>query len=198
LPWFNRYSIGHAGLVELTSPGGERMVVRLVPDERGRWGVHEVWFRGERPITPARMRDLDLRMLETAANDADGAFRKNLELLASQPGPSFDDVADNISTLYGIGASEEELAGQRPMPKSRRPRRRAALRVPERVDDEFLRDVAAAYREHVAAGRRPAPAIAAEMEQTSGGKVSVRTVHAYIRRARERHYLPPGRRGAAG
>lgn len=54
------------------------------------------------------------------------------------------------------------------------------------IDDAFLGDVARRYREHVDAGRMPAPAIA-EAERTN-----VRNVHRWVYQARKRGLLPPG------
>lgn len=61
-----------------------------------------------------------------------------------------------------------------------------------RITDEFLEDVATAYRWHVAAKNSPAPAIA------EGSGVPVRTVHRWIYEARKRGILPPARTGRAG
>lgn len=55
-----------------------------------------------------------------------------------------------------------------------------------KIDDAFLADITRQYREHVAAGTMPAPAIAA------AENVPVRTVHRWIYEARKRGMLPPG------
>lgn len=54
------------------------------------------------------------------------------------------------------------------------------------IDDTFLADIARQYRDHVDAGRMPAPAIA-EAEGTN-----VRNVHRWVYVARKRGLLPPG------
>jgi transcriptional regulator with XRE-family HTH domain len=54
------------------------------------------------------------------------------------------------------------------------------------LDDNFLAEIARQYAEHVAAGRMPAPAIAAT-ENTNVGNV-----HRWIYQARKRSMLPPG------
>ncbi|MET7651561.1 hypothetical protein [Streptomyces sp. NPDC005486] len=68
-----------------------------------------------------------------------------------------------------------------------------ALRPPEgRLTDEFLREVAEAYRSYTEAKQPPAPAIA---EQVG---VPVRRVHRWVSDARKRGILPPARPGRAG
>jgi hypothetical protein len=54
------------------------------------------------------------------------------------------------------------------------------------IDDTFLADIARQYREHVAVGTMPAPAIAATEDAT------VASVHRWVREARKRGMLPPG------
>jgi hypothetical protein len=61
-----------------------------------------------------------------------------------------------------------------------------------RITDDFLRDVADAYRWFTEAKEPPAPSIA----EVAG--VPVRTVHRWIYEARKRELLPPGRTGRAG
>jgi hypothetical protein len=61
-----------------------------------------------------------------------------------------------------------------------------------RLTDDFLRDVARAYRAAVARGEWPNASIAQQV------KAEPRTVEGWVRRARAAKYLPPGRRGVAG
>ncbi|MFJ3024072.1 hypothetical protein ACIPH4_24470 [Streptomyces tendae] len=61
-----------------------------------------------------------------------------------------------------------------------------------RLTDDFLRDVAEAYRWFAEAKQPPAPGIADIAE------VPVRTVHRWIYEARKRGILPPARTGRAG
>jgi len=69
----------------------------------------------------------------------------------------------------------------------------SALKPPtDGLTEDFLADLAAAYRELVIAKRAPAPAIA---EQTGR---PVGTVHRWIAEARKRGHLPPAQRGKAG
>lgn len=174
---------GTAGLVEVRYQSGERLVARLLPDDHGRWRIHEMWFDAGGPFSPSRLRDLDLGGLEEHVN-RDPDF---LAFYVDRPGPRFDELADEI---FRTSPGRERTHEHKPPPSRRK--RRPALSMPDRVDDTFLRDVVTAYRDCVDRKIRPAPAIAAEVG------VSERTVHGWIRKARERGMLPPGRQGAAG
>ncbi|MFF2215028.1 hypothetical protein [Streptomyces antibioticus] len=72
----------------------------------------------------------------------------------------------------------------RPMPQVRPPG--------GRLTDDFLEEVADAYRWFTEARRPPAPAIAETAD------VPVRTVHRWVYEARKRGILPPARAGRAG
>ncbi|MFD6972196.1 hypothetical protein [Streptomyces sp. NPDC059949] len=61
-----------------------------------------------------------------------------------------------------------------------------------RLTDDFLKEVADAYRWFTAAKQAPAPAIA------QMASVPVRTVHRWVYEARKRDILPPARSGRAG
>ncbi|MEU5339365.1 hypothetical protein AB0H18_00665 [Streptomyces sp. NPDC020766] len=79
-------------------------------------------------------------------------------------------------------APEQDKAGKVPV-----------LRPPEgRLTDEFLRDVATAYRWYTEAKQPPAPAMAEQAD------VPVRRVHRWVADARKRGLLPPARPGRAG
>lgn len=67
------------------------------------------------------------------------------------------------------------------------------LTRPDGSDPEkFYRQVALAYRQYAIETKAPARAIADEAQ------VPVTTVHRWIREARQRGFLPPGRKGRAG
>lgn len=67
------------------------------------------------------------------------------------------------------------------------------IKPPEgRLTDDFLNDVAEAYRWFTETGSPPAPAIAQIAD------VPVRTVHRWVYEARKRGILPPARTGRAG
>ncbi|MGX9887363.1 hypothetical protein [Streptomyces sp. NPDC002276] len=90
-------------------------------------------------------------------------------------------VTEPSDRLVSDGAGAEP---QRPMPQVKPPA--------GRLTDEFLEDVADAYRWFIEAKTAPAPAIS-EMAKTP-----VRTVHRWIYEARKRGILPPARSGRAG
>lgn len=67
------------------------------------------------------------------------------------------------------------------------------IKAPEgRLTDDFLQDVADAYRALTDTTKAPAPSIA------ESANVPVRTVHRWIYEARKRGILPPARAGRAG
>jgi hypothetical protein len=78
-------------------------------------------------------------------------------------------------------------------PEQARAGKLPAIRPPEgRLTDDFLKDVADAYRWYTDAKQAPAPAIA----ELTG--VPVRRVHRWVSDARKRGILPPARPGRAG
>jgi hypothetical protein len=83
---------------------------------------------------------------------------------------------------------------QRRQPRPAGPSRsRKPLSRPDGTDpDGFYREVAEAYREYAPRTRAPGSEIARE------AGVPVGTARSWIREARRRGFLPPGRRGAAG
>lgn len=92
---------------------------------------------------------------------------------------------------FSVSAPSERLVSdggtnepRRPMPQVKPPA--------GRLTDDFLEDVADAYRWFTEAKQAPAPAIA-EMAGTP-----VRTVHRWIYEARKRGIIPPARTGRAG
>ena len=130
-----------------------------------------------------------------------------LEALWNDPGRRFVASIANATTLVSR-LPPEEIQSLRKYPESvRRMVRRSAaqafaglptksklrLEVPEshRYPDEFYKRVAALYRALVAAGRRPAPAIA------EANDVPVTTVHAWVKEARRRGFLAQARKAGS-
>jgi hypothetical protein len=73
------------------------------------------------------------------------------------------------------------------------PRPRATLTRPDGKDpDAFYAQVARAYQDYAPRTRAPAAEIAKEAD------VPIGTVHGWVREARRRGHLPPGRKGKAG
>ena len=102
----------------------------------------------------------------------------------------FDDTED-IATIFFNPIPSTSLVsdGDGGLPAGKVPQ----IKPPEgRLTDDFLNDVAEAYRWFTEAKKAPAPAIS-EMAGTP-----VRTVHRWIYEARKRGILPPARTGRAG
>lgn len=110
--------------------------------------------------------------------------------------PTLEGLADYFAAtahLVDVGATMPSdmfvSDGGEESPKGKFP----ILKAPEgRLTDEYLQDVAQAYRWLTDANQSPAPAIA----DMAG--VPVRTVHRWVYEARKRGILPPARSGRAG
>lgn len=102
----------------------------------------------------------------------------------------FDDTEDIATVFFNpIPSGSLVSDGTEGLPAGKIPE----IKPPSgRLTDEFLGDVAEAYRWLTDAKRPPAPAIS----EMSG--VPVRTVHRWIYEARKRGILPPARAGRAG
>lgn len=174
---------------EFASTSGPPMTVylRVERNEAGGFEVREAAMTSPGPLDAASWRDVPFSMaalMVTAptspagitADDWMGGTQLSLaELMESEFGPAEKAPAMFIGPQASIGA------------------KLAALRAPARnLTDEFLADLAAAYRELVATKQNPAPAIA---EQTGA---PVATVRRWIAVARKREFLPPATQGRAG
>lgn len=102
---------------------------------------------------------------------------------------ALDAYFDQSEPVFTPGELESDMLisdGLGDMPAGRVPR----IKPPEgRITDEFLQDVAEAYRWLASANRPPAPGIA----ELSGAPV--RTVHRWVYEARKRGILPPAKVG---
>ncbi|MEU3982516.1 hypothetical protein AB0F77_20880 [Streptomyces sp. NPDC026672] len=122
-------------------------------------------------------------------NDARTAFLGGVPDAAP---PSLDSLDDFFSTTEALAPMHFN-----PMPSGmvvdEEEGRLPQIKPPQgRITDDFLKDVAEAYRHFSDANQAPAPAIA----DLSG--TPVRTVHRWIYEARKRSILPPARTGRAG
>jgi hypothetical protein len=129
------------------------------------WEIDSVLVR--RP-TAAKLRDVPLAKIMAAAN-ADPEIRAWIEQT-----PPEDPRSVEI---------KKQLIRRRKRPRLERP----ALRRP--LPDAFFEQVAACYREAVAAGLPPAKTLAEDADTPQG------TVNRWIAEARERGHLPPGEPG---
>lgn len=96
---------------------------------------------------------------------------------------SYSNIRVHLPTGEYVGDGSPETPKGK-MPKIERPE--------GRLTDDFLGDVAEAYRWFSSANQSPAPGIASQAD------VPVRTVHRWIYEARKRGILPPARSGRAG
>lgn len=126
--------------------------------------------------------------------------------------PASSDPGDEATPLvtWDAGDDAEEVpmvtweAGEGEPPDATRPRRRTAGREAYRVPrpqtlgtkgdkgDAFYRRVARVYTRAALRERAPAEAIA------RANRVPVTTIHRWVREARRRKFLPPGRPGVVG
>ncbi|HEX3538859.1 MAG TPA: hypothetical protein VHT75_00320 [Acidimicrobiales bacterium] len=155
-------------------------LVRFRPDASGRLEVASVHIASdERGIDSNDLRSLPLGRIEAFAN---GPNKEHILARIEEP---FDlDLA--------MGSGGEALGDMEPQP---RPRPRIKLKMPSaagRHPDDFYRRVAALYLDLAQRSGRPAADIARANE------INVSTVHRWIKEARRRGFLPPGRAGKAG
>ncbi len=109
--------------------------------------------------------------------------------------PSLDFLDDFFEATKESAASSIEILPDATPGGGAGPARLPRIQPPKgRLTDEFLGEVAEAYRWATESQKAPAPAIA----EVAESEVSVRTVHRWIYEARKRGILPPARVGRAG
>lgn len=153
----------------LTTFAGCDVIVRLGPDDRGRWRPVEVTIRNPDGVPAEAVRSLPLPQLEASANSAMVAW-----------------VLQANAALRDQG---EKVPGPELVEHPRPPLK---LRVPSgrgKKPDAFYERVAKAYQWLAAHGGKPASVLA---EQNN---VPVTTVHRWVKEARARGLLPPGQKG---
>jgi hypothetical protein len=121
-------------------------------------------------VSAALVRDVPLRKVEVAVNASPPVLETLADWLADDP------PADLSKAFKG---------------RYHRSPRHSRLKKPttRRLDDDFYRDVAWAYREAAARGENPGKTLARDSETPQG------TVNRWIAKARELNYLPPGEPG---
>jgi hypothetical protein len=124
----------------------------------------------EQPLTAARLRAVPLGRIAAWANAPNVAanIRDHLDETVATPFPDF-------VRLYGRGSAHR--LGEIPEPP---------------YGDAFYKRVAAAYSDLARQVARPA----AELAEVN--EIPVRRVHSWVKEARRRGFLPPGRPGKAG
>lgn len=178
--------ISRDGWCSLAPPLGlDGLHVRVARAEDGRLLITDLYVHGAE-ITAEAVRGISISRLEAALNDP--AISGTLEGVGlrswAQGGKGH--WPDDELTLPALRqrASTVESRQQRRLVKLSRPTGRDS--------DSFYRDVASAYAELARATRAPAKVLAEEAE------VPITTVHRWVREARRRGFLPPGRKGKAG
>jgi hypothetical protein len=164
--------------VSLGNPpyGAEGVHVRARRDESGRNVITALFIHGPE-ITAETLRGLSLPRIEAGLN---------------KPGVDPGDEDDSDITVGSLEEQGRKLARQQQDDRDAGVVR-GKLRRPDGSDPEaFYRLVASAYGAYSTQTNAPAVAIAEE------ANVPVTTVHRWVREARRRGFLPPGRKGRAG
>lgn len=157
--------------------GAEGIHVRTRLDPDGRRVITDLYVHGKE-LTAETLRGISLPRIEAALNRPS----------APDPGSGDDDGLAIAELRRRSGLLAEKRRGEREAGMTR-----GVLRRPDGSDPEtFYRAVAAAYGDYAYESRAPARALAAEAD------VPVTTVHRWVREARRRGFLPPGRKGRAG
>lgn len=157
--------------------------MRVAAAEDGRFEVVELYLDPEpRPVSTEDLRRVPIGRIEAWANSARG--RANIEQNATGQAISIVAYAEEIRRL-----SEAPLE----KPPSRRPSAALVLgNTPNDRGDKFYQQVAHVYLGLVEHGVAPAPLIAMTND------VPVTTARRWIKEARRRGFLGPGRKGKAG
>jgi hypothetical protein len=174
-----RLHVGTGGWVEYRSDDAD--VYLRFEDRDGALRVVEVRWASDEPLTGETLRTLQLAQIEAAVNRP--APAEDLREWLDEPAPDLQDVLSR-----GIG---------RVSPHYLRPRYEVApvVPVPEgggRYPDSFYKIVADRYSGLQTLGEPAARTIA------DANGVPVTTVNRWVKEARARGFLPPGRRGKTG
>ena len=170
---------------------GATLEVRLEAESDGRVHVTELRLRGE--IGTDTLRAIPLGRIEAAANALVTAFDV-VEMAGAvherKRGGSRSDPAPDMWETVSASAPVER-------PTRRRPRSLVVDTGDEAASgrgrsDAFYAQVAALYRDLSLDSSRPAALIA------EANEVPVTTAHRWIKEARRRGHLPPGRAGKTG
>jgi hypothetical protein len=183
-------AVPRSAWLSIASPdgGGTHMQVTL---RDGRWVVSGVYMHGPE-ITAPDLQAVPVRHLEMVMN-LTGLDPNTLSVVNRFGGmgyPILEEPAEEPS-LADLRAQATDAPQELNLLQA--VARRPWLTRPDGSDpDAFYEQVARAYREYAAQGHAPARDIANE------AGVPVGTAHGWIREARRRGHLPPGRKGKAG
>jgi hypothetical protein len=205
---------GWAEVGDIDGLGDRRLYVRLLPDERGRFSVRELFVTGDEPLSGALLRSLPIEHIEAVVNsmpaeDLGDPYAQpavQLAVLASFYADTFTDRAldkarrDFNWVVFQYASQFDQIKDVKPVAvkprniSARPPEEPSPLYRPDGhfLSDEFLDHVAASYRWANHIGRDPAPFLANQ------ANVPERTIHGWIQRARKRGRMPAGQRGKRG
>jgi hypothetical protein len=176
-PWVYTY---HGGGWMLADNGrGERISVRFKPSGQGR--LDPVELRVDGPLLDSNtLRRLPLAFMETFANTV---WRTDLQdMLDVAPEGDLHDRNYMPPQFSEPGSIRRSIV-----------RKTARLKIPDGAKpDSFYRQVAKTYSHLARGSNRPA----AELAEVND--VPVTTAHRWVKEARRRGFLPPGRKGRRG
>ena len=196
---------GNGGWVRVDDPDMPGPAYMRYRSDSGRPVLTEFYLDGRgREIPSGLFRTLDLAGFTAWAMRGEGDW---IEKSPRRPGPDLSRLASYFGSSFGRQAAHwvadsirAQLPGsevtQAPMGREPKPDEGPSqpdpVKPPDGLTDDFLRSVADNYAWAVRGRERPAPVIAAQTGY------SVRTVHAWIRKARARGILAPTSRGKVG
>lgn len=164
-------------------PLDAQVTVRVEPRGDGRLGLAELRIVGE--PTSQLMRTIPLGRIEATANAQLSAID---DRVLPHPRQRRRAPGRQASTT----GSDDGWERPDPPPVTAHTARRAAGSPPRGRPDRFYADIAAAYSELAQTSRRPAAELAGRHD------VPVTTAHRWIKEARRRGHLGPGRPGKTG
>jgi ABC-type amino acid transport substrate-binding protein len=175
-----RLHIGTGGWVEYRTEDAD-LYLRF-QDRDGRLRVFEMVWAPDAPITGDTLRALQLGRIEAAVNRP--ALAENLRASLDRPGPDLRRALSRDVKQVSSHAvvPRYEVAPVVPVPEGR-----------GKYPDSFYRRVADRYSALQASGERDVARQIADANE-----VPLTTVHRWVKEARRRGFLPPGRRGKAG
>lgn len=186
---FVKPGAGGWALFSMVGAGDAIVRVRFALAEDGRLEPAEVHVEGRPTLTGDTLRNVPLGALEGWAN---GVGREELTESITEAG-TVEQATDQWLTAIGDG--ERDLTIDLGVSMDQARRRSLRLRIPKgpKRPDSFYRKVAEMYSALTAAeSHRPASEIA------KANEVPPSTVHRWIKEARRRDLLAPGRPGKAG
>lgn len=198
----------------LPPDGADGLHIRWHRDGSGRWIPAGMYLHGAE-LTPDMLRAISLPRLEAMQN-AEMDYAAQARALGIDVPPRRDawvieamrdrwargdvtvgdleqratEVREQQKLAEKLGA--EQAAHRAELNQTWRQTRPAITRPDGSDPEAFYRNVATAYRQYATGTKAPAKAIADE------AGVPVTTVHRWVREARQRGFLPHGRRGKVG